>query len=956
MEELQQLSAAIEQYEEGDLLAVAEIRENAETLLSSTGEEHVKKILEDIVKTAEEIVLQGPSPENAKQLKNLGEALLPQPEESGPPEEENGEKRASEAQGDVQPVPIEDAEILSSFLVEAHDHLDDIEERILDLEKSYDEQTVHDIFRSMHTIKGVSSFIGLTKIKGFSHRLETVLNAMRTGDLETDDEIVDVLLNGSDVLQHMVSDIEAQAQDLDTDSGEAAVYEGRVNTSEIDQRLAPYLQQIELGEAPEKAGGSGAAGTSGAAGAPAARGATSVTGAASAPGATEGAGAGAGDSSGVGPKQTGAAKAQAQKGTPEQGAEKGPKPSQKAGPAETSGGPRPGAAQGPGPAQTAGKEGGPVPEKSLTEELVSPEMVQKFVEETSDLVDTAENAMLELEKDPSHTGSIEEAFRAIHTVKGNAGFFGFAMLEKMCMGIEGILDSLRTGARKPEAQIINLLLQSIDGLNATLQKVHTGEIQPGALSEETNVNAEKAVASKEEGDYKPLGDMLVEMGIASQEAVDQALDIQRMRLGEILVDQGAADEKEVKEALKQQGKVEPDKKDQFANYRIKRRDIRVDTERLDKLFDLMGELITAEAMVLNNPELEPYDLPNFERSANYLSKISREMQEITMAMRMIPLEGLFSKMRRLVRDLSKKFQKPINLEISGEDTEMDRTVMEEISDPLVHIIRNALDHGIETAEKRKAAGKPETGTVQLSAGYEGNEIWITVADDGGGLKRDAILTRSMDRGLIQGNPDEIKDEDVWKLIFEPGFSTAEAVSEISGRGVGMDVVKKNIEKLRGKIDIQSVEGQGSTFILKIPLTLAIIDGITFTVGPQLYSLPITDVIQFHKASEVEITQTNTEDIVINLRNEVIPVVKLYNFFNIETSKKRVEDGIVIVAQARDRKLAILVDEIIGYRQIVIKSLPSYMKDIRALSGCSIMSDGKVSLIVDTGALISYVLE
>src|SRR6056297_611191 len=885
MDELQQLSDAVRQYEEGDLLAVAEIRENAEALYSSVSDDQVKQVLDNIVKTAEEIVLQGPSKENSQRLQELGEALVAKPEDtstqSKKPAKKKGQKQSSKksekkAAPDIKEIPIEDAEILSSFLVEAHDHLDDIEERILDLEKNYDEQTVHDIFRSMHTIKGVSSFIGLSKIKGFSHRLETVLNAMRTGDLETEDEIVDILLNGGDVLQQMVSDIEQQAQDLDTTSGEAVIYEGRIDTSEIDERLEPYLKKIESDEA----GGNEAKGET-----------------------TTAEASTAGTSS----------------------AEKGEVPK-------------------------------PAEEKSLTEELISPEMVQKFVEETSDLVDTAENSMLQLEKDPTHTGSIEEAFRAIHTVKGNAGFFGFAMLEKMCMGIEGILDTLRTGARKPDAQIVNLLLQSIDGLNATLQKVHSGEIMPGELSEESDVSAQKAVASKEEGDYKPLGDMLVDMGIASQEAVDQALDIQRMRLGEILVEQGAAEEQEVEKALEQQGKTPPEKKDQFANYRIKRRDIRVDTERLDKLFDLMGELITAEAMVLNNPELEGYDMPNFERSANYLSKISREMQEITMAMRMIPLEGLFSKMRRLVRDLSKKFEKPINLEISGEDTEMDRTVMEEISDPLVHIIRNALDHGVESADKRKAAGNPETGTVRLSAGYEGNEIWITVADDGGGLKRDALISRSMVRGLIQGNPDELKDEEVWKLIFEPGFSTAEKVSEISGRGVGMDVVKKNIEKLRGKIDIQSVEGEGSTFILKIPLTLAIIDGITFTVGPQLYSLPITDIIQFHKASEVEITQPSTEDVVINLRNEVIPVVKLYDFFQIETAKKRVEEGIVIVAQARDHKLAILVDEIIGYRQIVIKSLPSYMKDIRALSGCSIMSDGKVSLIVDTGALISYVLE
>src|SRR6056297_2250787 len=884
MDELQQLSDAVRQYEEGDLLAVAEIRENAEALYSSVSDDQVKQVLDNIVKTAEEIVLQGPSKENSQRLQELGEALVAKPEDtstqSKKPAKKKGQKQSSKksekkAAPDIKEIPIEDAEILSSFLVEAHDHLDDIEERILDLEKNYDEQTVHDIFRSMHTIKGVSSFIGLSKIKGFSHRLETVLNAMRTGDLETEDEIVDILLNGGDVLQQMVSDIEQQAQDLDTTSGNAVIYEGRIDTSEIDERLEPYLKKIESDEA----GGNEAKGET-----------------------TTAEASTAGTSS----------------------AEKGEVPK-------------------------------PAEEKSLTEELISPEMVQKFVEETSDLVDTAENSMLQLEKDPTHTGSIEEAFRAIHTVKGNAGFFGFAMLEKMCMGIEGILDTLRTGARKPDAQIVNLLLQSIDGLNATLQKVHSGEILPGELSE-SSVSAEKAVASKEEGDYKPLGDMLVDMGIASQEAVDQALDMQRMRLGEILIDQGGAKQDEIEKALEEQGKEAPEKKDQFASYRIKRRDIRVDTERLDKLFDLMGEMITAESMVINNPELEPYDLPDFERASTYLSKISREMQEITMSMRMIPLEGLFSKMRRLVRDLSKKFEKPINLEIAGEDTEMDRTVMEEISDPLVHIIRNALDHGIETAEKRKAAGKPETGTVRLGAGYEGNEIWITVSDDGGGLKRDVILERSLDRGLIQGNPEEMKDEDVWKLVFEPGFSTAETVSEISGRGVGMDVVKKNIEKLRGKIDIQSVEGEGSTFVLKIPLTLAIIDGITFVVGPQLYSLPITDVIQFHKASEVEITQTSTEDLVINLREEVIPVVKLYSFFKIETSKKRVEDGIVIVVQARDRKLAILVDEVIGYRQIVIKSLPSYMKDIRALSGCSIMSDGKVSLIIDTGALISYVLE
>jgi two-component system chemotaxis sensor kinase CheA len=323
---------------------------------------------------------------------------------------------------------------------------------------------------------------------------------------------------------------------------------------------------------------------------------------------------------------------------------------------------------------------------------------------------------------------------------------------------------------------------------------------------------------------------------------------------------------------------------------------------------------------------------------------------------MIPLEGLFSKMRRLVRDLSKKFDKPVNLIISGEGTEMDRNVMEEISDPLVHIIRNSLDHGIEDQETRRRNGKPEEGTVKLSAGYEGNEIWITVSDDGGGLNREKLIQKASDRGVLTGDPEEMTDDEVWKLIFEPGFSTADKVSEISGRGVGMDVVKKNIEKLRGKIDLRSAEGQGSTFILRIPLTLAIIDAINFTVGPQLYSLPITDILQFHKASREEITQTETDRQVINLRNEVIPIVKLHEFFEVGDKVPEVDEGIVIVAQARDKKIAVLVDEIVGYRQVVIKALPSFMDNIRALSGCSIMSDGKVSLIIDTGALIGYVLE
>jgi two-component system chemotaxis sensor kinase CheA len=889
MKELEQLVRAINQYEEGDLLSAADIREQAEELQKQADNEQLKQQLGALIELVEEIILGGTADGNTETLKGYARTLkefMEEEEAAGNKEEADTEETVT---GEQRAVEIEDPEILFSFLMEARDHLEDIEDRILELEKNPDSQTVHDIFRSMHTIKGVASFIGFDTIKDLSHRLETVLNAARDGELDIDDALIDILLEGGDTLLKMVYDLDSQAQKMEKQKP-ATAYEGGIDLSGLLKKLRPYLSKIESEE--EAAAPAGA-----------------EEGAAGSGGGAESAGQGA----------------EAEAGAGEGGEES--------------------TAEGPSGAQTGGG----------LSDLITDDMIRKFVEESSDLVDTAENAMLALEKDPSYLEGVEEAFRSVHTVKGNAGFFGFGVIEKMCMGIEGVLDTLRRGNKKADANITNLLLQSIDGLNESLGQVQRGEIRPGE-PEEGGYTAEEALDRKEAGDYKPLGDMLVDMGIATREAVDQALDLQQMKLGQILVSQGEADPEEVSEAIEKQGKAAPTKQDQFASYRMKRKDIRVDTERLDSLFDLVGELITAEAMVVNNPDLEEVDTPSFDRSAGYLSKISRELQEITMSIRMIPLEGLFSKMRRLVRDLSKKFEKPINLSISGEDTEMDRNVMEEISDPLVHIIRNAVDHGIEPAGVRKERGKPEEGQVQLNAGYEGNEIWITVKDDGGGLDREKILSQAKSRGVIQTEGDELGDEEVYKLIFEPGFSTAEQVSEISGRGVGMDVVKKNLEKLRGRVDIRSVLGEGTTFILRIPLTLAIIDAVNFRVGPQLYSLPITDVMQFHKAEESEITETETGRHVINLRGEMIPVVKLAEFFEINGAAKGIEDGIVMVIQGRDKRLAAVVDEIVGYRQVVIKALPSYIENIRALSGCSILSDGKVSLIVDAAALISHVLE
>lgn len=612
-------------------------------------------------------------------------------------------------------------------------------------------------------------------------------------------------------------------------------------------------------------------------------------------------------------------------------------------------------------------------DESMPEELITPEMIESFVSETNDLLDITENTLLEVEGAPEASHLIDESFRSIHTIKGNAGFFGFSRLESLCMDIESKMDAVRKGARKADHNLVTDLLSSVDGLRNALAEIAGGgpaddaeNAGPGAADTAGPPEGPRDVDPAEDTadppeepeteEYKPLGDLLVEMGAAKPDDIDEALDEQQKKIGEILVSEGAADKEVVEKVLAEQAEARADAEEKEQKYKIRRKDIRVDMNRLDKLFDLMGELITAEAMVTGHQELEGLELENFERASSSMGKITREMQEITMSIRMIPLEGLFNKMRRLVRDLARKFEKSINLHISGQDTEMDRNVIEEISDPLVHIIRNAIDHGVEDAETRKTAGKDPTGNIWLNAKYEGNEIWITVQDDGGGLKREKILEKARENNLIEGDGNDMDIEAVGKLIFEPGFSTADKVSEISGRGVGMDVVKRNIEKLRGKIGVDSEEGRGTSIILKIPLTLAIIDSIAFRIGGMKYCLPIDDVVEFQKIEAYQITETRNGEKVLNLRNEILPVVELYKFYTIKGDVQNLEEGLFIIMQAAGKKVAVLVDEIIGNRQVVIKPLPEFMGQIRAVSGCSIMGGGEISLILDSSALIKEIFD
>ncbi|MAG14051.1 MAG: chemotaxis protein CheA [Spirochaetales bacterium] len=719
-----------------------------------------------------------------------------------------------------QKIIVEDSDVFNMFLHECQDHLEHMEEKVLSLESEQDLSIVDDIFRSIHTMKGTSSYFGFEGVKELSHILETLLDQLRTGELVADAAIVDVLLNGIDILAVTIDRIGKSADGLESKDKEFSVVEPDIDVEALKDKIESVTADPKEDENPEN--------------------------------------------------------------------------------------------------------------------LVTDEIVVKFIEEAKDLLDAAEKDILDLEGNPVDSSLIDGPFRLIHTIKGNAGFVGLAEIEKSCMDLESIFDSVRRQEATASTSTVTSILTGFDSLRR----------QINTLVKSKEHTSEKNSNDTADGQYRPLGQILIDEGETTQAVIDQALENQERKLGEILVAEGKVTEDAISGALDVQSRTE---KQATRGISAERKDIRVDMAKLDKLFDLMGELITAESMVIQNPEIQDLEIESFSRASTYLTKITREMQEITMSVRMIPLEGLFNKMRRLVRDLSKRFGKKINFSIYGQDTEMDRNVIEEISDPLVHIIRNAIDHGIEDEKIRSDSGKNGTGTLELGAKYEGNEIWITVKDDGAGLSREKILNKALDRNLISGN-EELRDEEVWDLILEPGFSTAAKVSEISGRGVGMDVVKKNIEKLRGKIDIRSREGEGTEIILKIPLTLAIIEGITVRVGEFLYAMPLGDILEFHKADRSQITKADADREVLSLRDEILPVIKMHEFFNGENGVDAT-DGILIVVQANGRKATMLVDEIAGYQQIVVKGLPEYLGRMRAISGCSILGDGQVSLIIDVGSIL-----
>ena len=379
--------------------------------------------------------------------------------------------------------------------------------------------------------------------------------------------------------------------------------------------------------------------------------------------------------------------------------------------------------------------------------------------------------------------------------------------------------------------------------------------------------------------------------------------------------------------------------------------ISVNLSKLDSLMALVGEIVITESMVVSSPDLRNLKLDNFLKSARQLRKLTDDLQDIAMSLRMVPVSGVFQKMNRIVRDMSKDLHKNVRLTVVGADTEVDKSIVDNISDPIMHIVRNSMDHGIEnTEEERIAAGKPAQAEIILSANHTGSEVIISVTDDGKGMDPDAILAKAKRQGLLIKPEEEYSQKEILSLLMLPGFSTNTEVTEYSGRGVGLDVVKKNVEALGGSVVITSEKGHGSTTTMKLPLTLSIVDGMELSVGDAIFTIPIANIRQSFKASDKDIIYDTENHELIRCLDSFYPIIRINELYGIESHAQKIEDGILMWVEEGDLSFCLFIDELIGEQQVVVKPIPSYLNQFNikdsGISGCTILGDGNISIILD----------
>jgi len=595
------------------------------------------------------------------------------------------------------------------------------------------------------------------------------------------------------------------------------------------------------------------------------------------------------------------------------------------------------------------------------------ELLSDFVVEAREHLSEVDCSLLELEKQPDDQEALNAVFRAFHTIKGVSGYLNLKPITDLSHETENLLSQARKGALNISRETIDLLFSAKDLATLLIDKVsdvlRTGEAEfavsdalsgllekirkaSGAVEKEKK---QKPKARQDENDSMPrLAEFLIKSGIVSEDDVTEALRLQslspeKLKLGEILVRQGKASAEDISKALRNQTSAAA--KAQLAE------PVKVDAARLDKLLETIGEIVITETMVSQAPEIRAIKSDQIVRRLHRLDKITRELQELATSLRMVPLRSTFRRMARLARDVAKKTGKEIDFILHGEDTEIDRNVVDRLGDPLIHLVRNAIDHGLEAdAEERHVAGKPARGLVELRAFQKGGNVFINIADDGKGLNKEAILAKAADQGLL--SPGEtVRDDELFRLILLPGFSTAKKVTDVSGRGVGMDVVNKSIEALGGRIDIKSETGKGSLFSLCLPLTLSLLEGVVVRVGSQRYILPALSISRMLRP---ELSKTKTlfdKKKMISAGDAMRPLFRLCDLFNIPDAETAPEKSTVILVENGLNQAAFLVDEVLGRQQIVLKPLGGGIQGLPGISGGAIMPDGRVGLVLDAGDLI-----
>ena len=573
----------------------------------------------------------------------------------------------------------------------------------------------------------------------------------------------------------------------------------------------------------------------------------------------------------------------------------------------------------------------------------------EFIGEARSHLGEAEGAMVELSRDPDSLDNLHLTFRAYHTIKGVASFLNLEPIVSLAHAAEALLHGGRSERYAFESQDIDLVLAAGDLISQMIGALE-GEPAPSAAACRELEGKISARASRGLDDAaEPAASTATEAASPAAEAAvpDDAGAPAGESVGEPASDSGGA-------VVQPQPPVKP--KAELKAARVERT-IKVSTTRLDMLVDMVGELVIAQSMVLQDPAIQQLDSQVLARNIGQVGKITRDLQEAAMSLRMVTVKSTFQKMARLVRDVSRKCGKRVNLSIIGEDTELDRNVVEQISDPLVHMIRNAIDHGIEMPADRVAAGKEEEGQLALRAFHQGGSIVIEIKDDGRGIDRARVFRNALDKGLLEPgtNPKSMTDSEVFNLIFMPGFSTADAVTDLSGRGVGMDVVRRNIEALRGKIEIESSLGRGTTFRLRLPLTLAIIDGMVVRIGKSRYVVPTLSIEQSFRPNIEDVHHVIDRGECVHVRGSVLPIYRLNEIFGQDDGCERIEEGILIVVEVDGQRSCLFVDEILGQQQVVIKSLGMSRDRIVGLSGGAIMTDGRVALILDVGTLVDSIL-